>query len=674
MAAGTPLPAVPPQPAAAPTPQNGRPEPAAWRAGRLVQWIGGHRRSIRARWLTLSMVLLALAVMLALLYVVRDTLQHQARFSNELAYRGVYGVHPFHQLEIETTRLGSKLGVRLRSPEKSDPERLWLQYELFVSRIDLVRPERSSIQKRIPADLPAALVELDAFVARADAVLGSPEAAQAAGPEQMAQLLEQLRPLRVRVRSLVMDKTALDDADFTALTEDFQAFGVRSAWILVVQALAVAVLLAWVIMQVLTLEARHRRLFALARRLRQARSQLRQALEAKSAFLANMSHEIRTPFQGILGRLSLLDEATLDPLQREHVRIAQDSAQQLLVILNDILDLTRLDVGALKIVATPCNVPRLVNDTVELMRPLAQDKRLALTLRCDVAPGTDWLLLDGTRLRQVLTNLLSNAVKFTDQGSVEVVLEIRCAGAPGTGAPSPGSEAGASPGCALRLTVRDTGIGIESGVLERIFERFVQADLSVRRQHGGAGIGLDISRRLAELMGGRLAATSELHRGSEFVLTMPVLGRAMPEMPKLTQPAQQTPPPCRGRLLVAEDNATVRGFLALALRAAGYEVTFAEDGVRALQLAEMSQFDLVLMDVHMPGMDGLAATRTLRRRAGWPAAVPIVMMTADVMPETRRAVMEAGATEMVIKPVRKATLIEALQRAAGNAGAALSAG
>jgi len=357
-----------------------------------------------------------------------------------------------------------------------------------------------------------------------------------------------------------------------------------------------------------------------------------------------MSHEIRTPLQGVLGQLSLLQGEALQPAERQHVQVARESAQQLLAVLNDVIDVTRIEAGRVHVIPAPCRVPAVVAQVVELFRPSAAERGLALEMSC--APDVpEVVMLDVVRLRQILVNLISNAVKFTERGGVRVSVEAR--------------REDDARRAVLSLGIDDTGIGMDAATLAGLFQRFHQGDASISRRHGGSGLGLEISRSLARLMGGDITVTSTPGQGSRFTLTLPVAvaqdraGAAAP-VPANDAPAPAPVLPRRVLdVLVADDNAINRRFVGHALQALGHRCELADNGQAALDKAAQRRFDLVLMDRHMPRMDGIAATRAIRALPAPAGTVPVVAITADVMAETADQAAEAGVTAMLYKPMQK---------------------
>ncbi|HEY3887777.1 MAG TPA: ATP-binding protein [Caulobacteraceae bacterium] len=367
------------------------------------------------------------------------------------------------------------------------------------------------------------------------------------------------------------------------------------------------------------------------------------ASRAKSEFLANMSHEIRTPLNGVLGLAEVLARTDLDGKQRDLLKTIIDSAATLDGILGDLLDFSRLEAGRLAVAETAFDLGALIEEAASPYRSAAEGKGLGFELVLDEATRRR-VVGDPVRLRQILTNLLSNAVKFTSEGRVGL------------------SVAKAARGDRYYFEVRDSGIGFEPDQAERLFSRFEQADGSITRQFGGTGLGLSISRQLAELMGGQVSAAGKPGRGAVFTLMLPLPAArdAAPVAPAAAERTDRAP-----RVLVVDDNETNRKVAELILAAIGAEVVCVEDGKAAIEAVESSAFDVVLMDLQMPVMDGLSATRAIRAReaASSLPRLPIVVLSANVMREHVEASNAAGADDHIGKPVRAETLIAAVLQA-----------
>ncbi len=372
----------------------------------------------------------------------------------------------------------------------------------------------------------------------------------------------------------------------------------------------------------------------------QARQDAEAASRAKSEFLANMSHELRTPLTSILGFSRLVgQEGGLSEADRKHLDLIRSAGETLLAVVNDILDFSKLEAGALSLAEDAFSVAELGQGVTALLSGQADDKGLRLT--CEV-PEDTWLTGDAARLRQVLLNLVSNAVKFTDRGEVGVVLRVDPEDARSW----------------LTVEVRDTGVGLDPAQINQMFDRFTQADGSVSRRYGGTGLGLAISRRLVEMMGGEIGAESDGCSGSTFRFRVPLRPAESPA----DSPCIQTSaaPDRRLRVLLAEDNAANRALVAALTAPLDIELHVVENGAEAVSAIQADDYDLVLMDMQMPVMDGPSAARAIRALPGHVALTPIIALTANVLPEQIEQCRAAGMQGHVAKPIDPRALFAAI--------------
>jgi signal transduction histidine kinase/CheY-like chemotaxis protein len=423
----------------------------------------------------------------------------------------------------------------------------------------------------------------------------------------------------------------------------FQVF--REAVVLIGLAVALLALVGWALIA---------RIGKIVRRVDRNGAELQAALKAqvhahqaaeaanrsKSEFLANMSHEIRTPLNGVLGMLQVIERDGLPRQQAQRIAIARESGEMLLVLLNDLLDLAKIEAGGLVLDQRDFDLENTLTMTCRTFADLAAQKRLRLDLDVEDNLGGYWLG-DELRLRQVIGNLVSNALKFTESGSVEVSARRL--------------------GAAIRFTVADTGVGMISEALPRIFESFVQGDASTTRVYGGTGLGLAISRRLVNAMGGELHVKSWPDQGSCFWFDLTLERGAAPE----TAPPAIEAPVRAARILAVDDNRTNRVLIQALLEPLGLDITLATNGREAVEVFAAEAFDIVLMDIQMPIMDGVAATkafRTLETRQDR-SRTPILALTANVMPHQIESYLAAGMDGYVAKPFKAEALVQALAEA-----------
>lgn len=521
----------------------------------------------------------------------------------------------------------------------ADLDGLSLRFELLYSRIHLLGGgEVAEFVDSVPAavrlleDLKGQLDDLDRWIADLETL----DAGERQALDERLQLLgNRSERLIIAINGHLAD---------SATAERRQLQRLYALLLVLILAMSLAALLVAVMLfrEARDNAAARRDLEALSRELETTARRAESASQAKSEFLATVSHEIRTPLNGVVGMSDLLMDECPAGQARQYAATIHDSAGLLLGLINDLLDFSKVEAGRLELEQRPLALDELLEGTLAMFAPRAEARSVQLVGWLD--PGLPArIMTDPGRLRQVLLNLVSNAVKFTESGEVRVAVSRE-------------------EGEAIRFEVADTGCGIPPDQLERIFEPFRQGDASTARRYGGTGLGLAISRRLVEAMGGRLEVASESGVGSRFWCVLPLV--------PTRQATTAEPVPSRprwvalegARLLVVEDNPVNQRVATAMLERLGCRVTVAESGAAALELLRHRRFELIFMDVQMPGMDGLEVTRRLRQRHGWAAEVPVVAMTAGGPGGEQARCLAAGMNGYLTKPLLQETLLEVLNR------------
>jgi two-component system, sensor histidine kinase len=557
------------------------------------------------------------------------------------------------QFEREFLRMRQTVGETLASPKAPDTDALSLRYDIFQSRLTLLRdsPGLSLLVAR--PEFSKMILQLDPLVGE----LGKAISSNPVDRKALAAVQVELNSLGSGVQAL----TLAADSEVSRLLEH-QADTMRQqsdliVWLTVAQLVLLTVASGALVLRQRRLEAERLALEQLTEDLHDARLRAEAANRGKSQFLANMSHELRTPFNGLIGMLSLLQGTEVSPQQADYIQTAQGSASHLLSLLNDILDLSSLEAGKMTLKPGPVLLVQMLGNVNALMQPLAKDKGLAFDMQLPSVP-LPAVIADETRVKQILFNLISNAIKFTQEGKVQLTVT---------------ESARTSEALEITFAVQDTGIGMNDEVLSRLFQRFYQVDDTSTRRFGGTGLGLEISQSLARMMNGDITVTSTVGKGSTFttVLRLPVSDHVFdspsakePMEPFVVEPARSSTGAMR--ILVVEDHPINQKLVGVLLGRMGCDLTFCENGQMAVDRVQQEVFDMVLMDVNMPVMDGLSATRLIRALPGPVARIPIVVFTADVMNDANEQAMAAGANDFITKPVKIEELRALVQKYASS--------
>ena len=588
-------------------------------------------------------VLIAFSALIALMMVAllcfewaqRQTVKEQGRKQIDFV------VAPAHLLDREFLRFTNSIEGFLEARPSHPEDELRTRLEIFLSKVEVIRESPGAALMLENAQVGQAVDQLVTFGQRAERALSGTQ------PDLPALQLLLNDMQAFTAESLAMGNNTyivgakLVETQTNALLQN----NLQILWLTGGQ-LLLLLILAWGLAWRSRIQQRQEKALLLHNAaLQEARQAADQANLSKGIFLANMSHELRTPFNGVMGLLCLLSKTPLNAEQADLLKVANDSAQHLARLLNDTLDLSSLEAGTITLNMEPVHLPVFLRSIEATFRPMAAQKNVQFDISSAIHEDV-WIETDATRLRQILFNLLHNAFKFTQQGRVALVARTV-------------EDAHQQ---WLELDVEDSGIGMDEQSLGQLFQRFFQVDSGLSRQFSGAGLGLHISLALARRFKGDITVQSKVSAGSLFTVRLPL---TVVEAPVSSTGSQVTSlgvaDPARGvRILVAEDHPVNQKFMSLLLQRLGYSATLCENGKAALDAFHTGDYELVLMDIHMPVMDGLAATRAIRALPLPRCQVPIIALTADVLQEARDQAKAAGVDAFITKPVTQEDLERAM--------------
>lgn len=582
--------------------------------------------------------------------------EHQASKKQLAEYTETFAPSVY-QLEREYLRFTHVVDIATHSHHAPDLEAISFRLDLLLSRLVVVDESLAAEAFRQTAEFASARAALGAAVQQAQKMLQR----KVTSDRDWIPLALELQALAPSMNRLTMRASLLVSTEQETLykqsaraSETKLALLAGLSFLLLVSAFTIG-------MRQSQVEQERKHLQALHDELSVANEKAEAANAGKSRFLANMSHELRTPLNGMLGMLSLLEFTPLNAQQDDYIQTANRSAKHLLSLLNDILDASALEAGKMSLKPEPVMLSAMVADVQSLMRPVALEKRLTLDVSQDKRLHR-WVHADSTRVKQIMLNLVSNALKFSEHGTVRLTMTLA-------------SEPPLAVGDVAVVTVRvtDQGMGMSPEVVARLFQRFEQGDASSARRFGGTGLGLEISRNLARHMGGDIVAYSEPGEGSEFVATLRLPVSEPPTDQAADAVVLRREPGTPGLdVLVAEDNAINRKYMQALLLNMGHTVRFAEHGGHAVQSVQDQLPDILLMDLHMPDMDGLQATEAIRRLPKPCCDLPIIALTADVLDESRERVLAGGMDGFLPKPVNLHALERKLVQRFGVRGASVA--
>ncbi len=598
---------------------------------------------LRLSWISYSIRLFVITAVMAaamLVLLAFELIQRQVLLEQN-AVRVDSLTAPAFILDNEFQRFQHALELHLYTQQRVSKDNLQMRLDLLTSKVDWVRESLGSAFIFKDPQNMATLDMMQTYVQRAQQVL----AQEPSQLHELSMLLNDMQAFTSKNHPMSYSADLFASLMLEQQNTELLSQNQQITWLTLAQLVLLMTAAFGLLKRHRSQQREQTALTALNDQLRQAQSDTGAASRGKSLFLANMSHELRTPFNGIVGILNILGTTPLSSQQADLVKTVNDSAGHFLKLLNDILDMSALESGKISLQSEAVDLRALMMNAEAIMRPLAIQKGLSFQVP-DLPAEPVWVKSDATRLRQILLNLLNNAFKFTEQGQVS--LHFR-------------QSTDEKSLRFFEFSICDTGIGLDETSLGKLFQRFYQVDSGLSRKFSGVGLGLEISLSLARLLGGDIHVQSQPGQGSNFTVRLPLVSH----QPHTVEAAPPSPPLSttdneKLRILVAEDHPVNQKFLAFLLQRLGHQATFCENGEIALQTLDKEDFDVVLMDIHMPVMDGLTATRTIRSRSCRKARIPIIALTADVFKEARESAAAAGVNAFIPKPVQLQELQNAL--------------
>ena len=602
----------------------------------------------KARVATRYLIALSLGLMVALGGMFAHLSSRQNTLRDSIREDALWAVY---QLDREARTLSESLHKLSGAQDDEARQTLALRYDILYSRLSILDNSQYAAFFEDNDSIVRNRALIREMVLWMQPPFNALAAGQAPSPALLAPVVETLPHLLQVTNDLLTYTNSSVSSDRAEAREEVMRLQRMSAMIVVALTLSIGLLVLNLRQQVAHVKKASVELENIAAKLSDAYSAAEAGNRAKSQFMATIGHEIRTPLNAILGMAELLGHARLEEEDKANVRVITSSGTALLEIINEILDFAKLEHGDTPPESVPFDARELVKDAMRVMDGRAREQGNELSCACATLGGDGWYLGDPARLRRVVLNLLSNAVKFTDQGKVVARVEEKRDGAGGL---------------RLRFSVSDTGIGIPQDARHRLFNAFSQVDGTISRRYGGTGLGLAICKRIVEEMTGEIGVDSTPGNGSTFWFEVPAVATAASPAAPVATSERSDPLPIL-RILLVEDNLVNRQVAVKFLEMLNQSVEIAVDGEQAVRICSQDRFDLILMDMQMPVMDGIAATRAIRAAGDWRALVPIIAMTASASETDRSLCRDAGMSGFEAKPISSAKLA-ALIRAYGASG------